>query len=176
MTRAMRAIRTEGPRRARRVAATLLGVLVLVLVLGLSGVGELRAQTAADASRWEVVCDTGCRMGQVVMSQGRIVSRVLVYQLSGTEIVEVSLPLGVSMLAPIYIQVDDEVRLNVRMATCRADGCLGVVTDTPAAIEAFRRGFDMQLWFTGFEDANEYFYPFDLRGFSAAYRAYSEGR
>ena len=170
--RAMRIMRTEGPRRARRVAATLLGVLVL----GLSGVGELRAQTAPDASRWEVVCDTGCRMGQVVMSQGRIVSRVLVYQLSGTEIVEVFLPLGVSMLAPIYIQVDDEVRLNVRMATCRADGCLGVVTDTPAAIDAFRRGFDMQLWFTGFDDAGEYFYPFDLRGFSAAYRAYSEGQ
>lgn len=127
------------------------------------------------AQSWEVACDPGCKMGQVIIADDRLVSRVLIHVLQGTEIIEVLLPLGISMLAPISVQVDGGTRYDVRIATCRADGCLGVVTTPAPVIEAFRRGLDMQLWFTGFEDGETYFFPYDLRGFSAAYRQYQEG-
>ena len=129
----------------------------------------------AQAQSWEVVCDPGCKMGQVIIADDRLVSRVLIHVLQDTEIVEVLLPLGISMLAPISMQVDGGTRYDIRIATCRADGCLGVATTPAPVIDAFRRGFDMQLWFTGFEDGETYFFPYDLRGFTAAYRQYQEG-
>lgn len=126
----------------------------------------------AKADTWQISCDQTCKVGQLVIADGRIVSRVLIHVLQGSEIIEVLLPLGISMLDPIAIQVDGGDRYDVRIATCRADGCIGIVRNSNRVIEEFRRGFDMQLHFTGFDDGGDYFFPYNLRGFTAAYNEY----
>jgi invasion protein IalB len=152
-----------------RIASALCAVAVLWVGGGMSGTVMAQPQS------WEVVCDPECKMGQVILAQDQVVSRVLIYVLQGTEIIEVLLPLGISMLAPITVQVDGGPSYDVRIATCRASGCLGVVHNPDAAIATFRAGFDMQLGFTGFDDGGTYFFPYDLRGFTAAYRQYQNG-
>jgi invasion protein IalB len=128
--------------------------------------------SGAQANTWQISCEQTCKVGQLVIADGRVVSRVIIHVLQGSEIVEVLLPLGISMLDPISIQIDGGDRYEVRIATCRADGCIGIVRSPNLVIQEFRRGFDMQLHFTGFDDGGGYFYPYDLRGFSAAYNEY----
>ena len=107
-----------------------------------------------------------------MIADGRVVSRVLIHALRGAEVVEVLLPLRISMLDPIFIIVDGGDRYDVRIVTCRADGCVGVVRSPNLVIEAFRRGLDMQLHFTGFDDGVGYYFPYNLRGFTSAYNEY----
>lgn len=145
--------------------------LASLLWAGAGGLGPALAQTQG----WQVVCDPACKMGQVILAQGEVASRVLIYELQGTEIIEVLLPLGISMLAPITVQIDGAARFDVQIATCRANGCLGVVRNPAAAIAAFRAGFDMELGFSGFDDGQSYVFAYDLRVFTAAYQQYQNG-
>lgn len=128
----------------------------------------------AQDSAWQTACDNGqCRLGQAYLVDGALVSRVLIQKIDATEIVEIRLPLGMSQLAKIVAEVDGEQQFDIRIAVCRADGCVGILPNPAAAIAAFKRGRELKLKFLGFDDGKVYFYPFDLNGFTAAYTQYS---
>lgn len=132
--------------------------------------------TPLAAQTWEVGCDeNGCRVGQAVITDGMPVARVLVLQMQGQEVVEVLFPLGVSLLTPVFLHVDEQDQFEVRTASCDESGCYGIVANPAAAIAAFKAGAEMKLRFTGFADGQTYFFPFTLSGFTAAYNRYRNG-
>lgn len=129
------------------------------------------------AEAWQIGCDaTGCKVGQAIIEpDNRMVARVLVMQLQGDEVIEVLFPLGVSLLTPIVLQVDDRPPFEVRTASCDTSGCFGVVPDAAGAVAAFKAGADLKLRFTGFENGTSYYYSFTLIGFTDAYETYRKG-
>lgn len=132
--------------------------------------------TAALAEGWVVGCKPGgCSVGQGVMAEDRLMARVLITELRGTEIVEVLFPLGVSLLTPVFLHIDDDQQFEVRVAACKENGCYGVIPDGASAVAAFKAGSEMKLRFTGFDDGKTYFFPFTLAGFTAAYGRYRNG-
>lgn len=136
----------------------------------------LMSAMPAYGQAWEVGCDaTGCKVGQAIVSDGTMEARVLVLQLQENEVIEVLFPLGVSLLSPLFLEVDGRQRFDIRTASCDGTGCYGIVTDAVGAVAAFKKGAEMKLHFTGFKDGAMYHFSFTLSGFTAAYDRYRSG-
>ena len=126
---------------------------------------------------WLVACKPTkeCQMQQFIEVGGQQISRLLVYKVDDTEVLEFLVPLGINLQRPPVIQIDDKPARPTQMLECEVPGCRGFVTIDRELRTQMKRGLVLKLFIGNFKTKQELSINFTLLGFTKGYKVFSEG-
>lgn len=156
------------------------GLVIVSFVMSNQSSLAQKAKPAASsaAKHWTTRCTSvkragplNCSMEQrvILRSNGRQIAKMEIRVPSvGKPALLIQLPLGLSMLGGIALQIDKNKPIKLAIQTCEASGCYAAIPVSPTLISTLKRGRKMSIAFQN-NQKKDITIPIVLSGIGAAY-------